>query len=431
MIPTQFVLFTLSVIVGSAVLYRDFESTTLSDALKFVGGCALTFLGVYLITSGRERASDLGSEETDEEEIIGLLGTETYHDEEDRQHKNRHIGHQTSGHSDASSTRRAASSFSQDEDEDQYGDEYDRERTPQVHLSRSTSIPSISDSSSLIKSRPDSPTPLPPSPWISDQEDVREDVTAEPSSMVTPSTPTQADENLPPSQVLLRFPSAPGLAESSLSKSTQTPSESHQRSSPVKYSTPHSPVRGSLGSRKLGSSSRTPLSLRFSPGPLLPTLSGGLSAVVADSLRRDEATSGKRRHSTTDRKKRKGKTPRTETGGLDDGHAEVETDYETDDSVVRDGDRSKHHDQFGPQLRRPNTLTRTSGMGSDVRANTQDVVPTLASASRPEPSGDVERVRSLSDTWSSGLGRLGVNARLLQRGRSDESIPSSPPGETQ
>ncbi|KAL1793756.1 hypothetical protein ACET3X_008738 [Alternaria dauci] len=52
-IPVQFVLFTLSVIGGSAVLYRDFERTSGEDAGKFIGGCALTFFGVWLITSGR------------------------------------------------------------------------------------------------------------------------------------------------------------------------------------------------------------------------------------------------------------------------------------------------------------------------------------------------------------------------------------------
>lgn len=45
-IPIQFVLFTISVIIGSAVLYRDFESATGDRIGKFVGGCLLTFLGV-------------------------------------------------------------------------------------------------------------------------------------------------------------------------------------------------------------------------------------------------------------------------------------------------------------------------------------------------------------------------------------------------
>ncbi|KAL2262091.1 hypothetical protein VTK26DRAFT_2493 [Humicola hyalothermophila] len=57
-IPTQFVLFTISVIIGSAVLYRDFERTTSEQAIKFVGGCLFTFFGVFLITSGRPRQDD-------------------------------------------------------------------------------------------------------------------------------------------------------------------------------------------------------------------------------------------------------------------------------------------------------------------------------------------------------------------------------------
>ena len=68
-IPVQFVLFTLSVILGSAVLYRDFERTSGEDAGKFIGGCAMTFLGVWLITSGRPKRSpdDDDDEERDPE----------------------------------------------------------------------------------------------------------------------------------------------------------------------------------------------------------------------------------------------------------------------------------------------------------------------------------------------------------------------------
>ncbi|KAK3401194.1 magnesium transporter NIPA-domain-containing protein [Sordaria brevicollis] len=65
-IPVQFVLFTLSVIIGSAVLYRDFERTTKKQALKFIGGCMLTFFGVFLITSGRPH----NEEEEDDEEVL-------------------------------------------------------------------------------------------------------------------------------------------------------------------------------------------------------------------------------------------------------------------------------------------------------------------------------------------------------------------------
>ncbi|PON21711.1 hypothetical protein TGAM01_v209449 [Trichoderma gamsii] len=80
-IPIQFVMFTLCVIIGSAVLYRDFEKTNMKQAAKFVGGCLLTFFGVFLITSGRERRDDDDDEDTlseadGVEETIGL----TQHD---------------------------------------------------------------------------------------------------------------------------------------------------------------------------------------------------------------------------------------------------------------------------------------------------------------------------------------------------------------
>ncbi|RYP80060.1 hypothetical protein DL769_002634 [Monosporascus sp. CRB-8-3] len=73
-IPIQFVLFTLSVIIGSAVLYRDFERTTETQAAKFVGGCLLTFFGVFLITSGRspQDEEDQLSDDENVEETIGL-----------------------------------------------------------------------------------------------------------------------------------------------------------------------------------------------------------------------------------------------------------------------------------------------------------------------------------------------------------------------
>ncbi|KAI9147947.1 putative magnesium transporter NIPA7 [Paramyrothecium foliicola] len=74
-IPIQFVMFTLCVIIGSAVLYRDFEKTTAEQAGKFVGGCLLTFFGVFLITSGRQSKDDdedVLSEAEGIEETIGL-----------------------------------------------------------------------------------------------------------------------------------------------------------------------------------------------------------------------------------------------------------------------------------------------------------------------------------------------------------------------
>lgn len=72
-IPIQFVSFTLCVIIGSAVLYRDFERTTGEQAIKFVGGCFLTFFGVFLITSGRPSADEEEETLSDDEGIVDTI----------------------------------------------------------------------------------------------------------------------------------------------------------------------------------------------------------------------------------------------------------------------------------------------------------------------------------------------------------------------
>jgi hypothetical protein len=46
-------MFTLSVVLGSSILYKDFNSATPERLLKFIFGCLSTFIGVYLITSKR------------------------------------------------------------------------------------------------------------------------------------------------------------------------------------------------------------------------------------------------------------------------------------------------------------------------------------------------------------------------------------------
>lgn len=50
-IPTQFVFFTLSAVIGSAVLYGDFRQTSFHEMLTFLYGCAATFAGVFVIAS--------------------------------------------------------------------------------------------------------------------------------------------------------------------------------------------------------------------------------------------------------------------------------------------------------------------------------------------------------------------------------------------
>ncbi|KAF8428591.1 magnesium transporter NIPA-domain-containing protein [Tirmania nivea] len=72
-IPTQFVLFTLSVIIGSGILYRDFEKIDHDRLTKFTFGCGFTFSGVYLITSGRVTKEEDEDDQLAEEGCIGLL----------------------------------------------------------------------------------------------------------------------------------------------------------------------------------------------------------------------------------------------------------------------------------------------------------------------------------------------------------------------
>jgi hypothetical protein len=51
-IPIQFVLFTLSAIIGSAILYGDFQKATFHEIITFFYGCAATFAGVFIIAWG-------------------------------------------------------------------------------------------------------------------------------------------------------------------------------------------------------------------------------------------------------------------------------------------------------------------------------------------------------------------------------------------
>lgn len=50
-LPVHFVMFTISVIVGSAITFHDFENSDPAHVVLFSLGCVLTFIGVWLITS--------------------------------------------------------------------------------------------------------------------------------------------------------------------------------------------------------------------------------------------------------------------------------------------------------------------------------------------------------------------------------------------
>ncbi|KIW75456.1 hypothetical protein Z517_10197 [Fonsecaea pedrosoi CBS 271.37] len=266
-IPTQFVLFTLSVIIGSAVLYRDFEHTTSEQAIKFVIGCLLTFFGVYLITSQRHEIGETEETSRDEEETIQLLDEEGG-DIDERTPLTRDapqpLRAQTDGYPVVSSSEQAQPATAMPQ-------------TPRRFSDASSILPSISV------------TPAEPAedfvsnPWLSSTEQIdasQPPLTPRISGAYEESTPFYTPATSRPFQ---RSSSSPAEAET-----PSKPSDSPRPPSPDRSVRPtlddNSPVPSFLARGSRGSISR----LIPVPGPLLPPLSNSLSALVADSLLKGE-----------------------------------------------------------------------------------------------------------------------------------------------
>ncbi|KAI0356521.1 DUF803-domain-containing protein [Trametes cingulata] len=66
-VPTQFVMFNLSAIVGSAILYGDFKQATFHQLVTFLYGCGATFAGVFIIAWAPALPSD-GDLDTEDDE---------------------------------------------------------------------------------------------------------------------------------------------------------------------------------------------------------------------------------------------------------------------------------------------------------------------------------------------------------------------------
>ncbi|QQK43127.1 Magnesium transporter NIPA [Penicillium digitatum] len=353
-IPTQFVLFTLAVIVGSAVLYRDFESITADRATKFVGGCLLTFLGVSFITSGRVRADDESSfSSEDEEESIGLRNGE------------RGI------------------------------------------LSAALSSPrgSLIDASPLSAPSFDFTSPLrPPSRMSNPWADIQDQGVGTPQSdirLVTP--PLQEHETPQPSTVLLRFPPAPGIEEvagvngiASPVRRTSTPTLLDQAGHSTRNEAPlETPSRRTL---------RNSISHRFSPGPLLPTLSGGFTAVVADSIRRSDGSPLK------DRTRRRLGRRRQLDGALADPSLE-----------------GNSHAALSLATARLQSATNLADRTADAGRPTSAVPTGINTIPAPLINEDVTRLRSLSDSWNGGLAWLGGALRKTQNTKPDSVAATETP----
>ncbi|KAM3068844.1 hypothetical protein ACMFMG_011006 [Clarireedia jacksonii] len=278
-IPVQFVLFTISVIVGSAILYRDFEKVAAENAVKFIGGCLLTFFGVWLITSGRSR-HDYEDEEAEVDvgqgqEQVGLQDQEILPDE---------FSHQNNNHKQSSSLGPSTNGLIHTGDATLDGESLKDSR-------RSSHV-----SFALSLSRPQTPQRVPSAPQqslfhlmtssTSDERPASEDV------------PLLRNPWAESTESLLRIPRHPGLPAST--SSPLLPSEAHVSSSDVtKPPNTRSTTQTELHTHPSQQQGPSPPQLerpttpvtrhsisRMLPGPLLSPLSGGLSVVVADSLRR-------------------------------------------------------------------------------------------------------------------------------------------------
>ncbi|EEA28953.1 hypothetical protein TMatcc_002685 [Talaromyces marneffei ATCC 18224] len=390
-IPTQFVLFTLSVIIGSAVLYRDFESATLSRALKFVGGCALTFLGVYFITSGRVRSDDdyeISYGDEDEEEAVGFLNEERYRDSidepaplEPRPQRTNNISSPLRRDSVRSATSERQSLS-----------------TPKGLLSPVGSDHDGSFSEDSLSQELSTPSPplrshsLADNPWASpsniNQTPSQVNPLVQESTPATPPNRHSYVEQTPP--LLLRFPAAPTLDDNASSTNNEPhnqPTQSLQLPADAKTltsrrrSTPRTPQ----------SNTRNSVHLRLTPSPLIAPLSSTLSAVVADSLLRGEGSPKHARSRSLKVRKLAG--------------APLIPDR------MNDGQLSAHDSDMLVSGHRNDSSAVTVAPGSSRFCSANDVRPTddqEHTDSKPNPDQAAKmRMRSFSDSINGHLAWLG------------------------
>lgn len=74
-IPIQFVFFTLSAIIGSAILYGDFKKAQFQQIVMFLYGCAATFAGVFVIAWAPSPSTHEEVESEDGEQPTSLPGS--------------------------------------------------------------------------------------------------------------------------------------------------------------------------------------------------------------------------------------------------------------------------------------------------------------------------------------------------------------------
>ncbi|KAI1432920.1 DUF803-domain-containing protein [Xylaria sp. CBS 124048] len=272
-IPIQFVLFTLSVIIGSAVLYRDFERTNAEQAAKFIGGCLLTFFGVFLITSGRLR-QDMDDELSDDEnveETIGLRdqeGCSAYGSNTERAGNS--STQAVSASTSIRSTRTSNSSFSCDS----------RPSRPQqpINAPLNLKVDPLAAESSLLSPTDTSPLFL-DNPWVSSYEDHPDIHPGFGFSQAILADSIPADRSM-----------LSAAASEPVHSPGNVPTPISPPSSPVRPATP----RHSTHASRAPSHQRHYSNAFISPSPLSSTV----SAVVADTILKGEESPIKGRRST-------------------------------------------------------------------------------------------------------------------------------------
>lgn len=268
-IPTQFVMFTLAVIIGSAVLYREFETTTADRVGKFIGGCFLTFFGVYLITSGRPKLEEDMDEgdDSDEEEAIHLIDDEAQYSLKKQPtaemlKPNKSNDHPLTTSQDGTTTPRRLS----------------------IESVPSIAVPPTTESGPETSM----PSGLNQNPWIASTDHL--------AQASIPSTPQSHGMNRSQSEFQDTAASTPfytphthrvPLNRGSSIAAPETPTKSKRTASPSK---PDLSIRPSPSPHSTMSRSARGSISRLLPGPFMGPLSSSLSAVVADSLRKGEGS---------------------------------------------------------------------------------------------------------------------------------------------
>lgn len=353
-IPVQFVLFTLSVIIGSAVLYRDFERTDVEHVIKFVAGCILTFGGVYLITSGRKPEDE---DEDDDEvhdhdvERIHLLDEEANETQEQPTSKEQDL------HVDTS---------------------LEPPKTPRSPAS--PVIPSIAVTPAA------SADDLNNNPWLSSTDHLAR---IEENATNRPMTPTkQTIPDASSSQTPFFTPSTTRPARDRLSRVMTSPA---QPETPTKRTA--SPSKPNIEDLPPSALKRNSIS-RLLPGPILQPLSSSLSGIVADRILRGEGTpspvrSPLRRHKSN-RESTRLRVPES------DLEAQMPDAFNSEISIHRTGIPVN----TPSNLRRIRTGTSTSGDAGEDNTDSEGFGGSLRRAKG--------RLRSMSETLGNFMsGRRG------------------------